>query len=196
MPETRYAKYFVQFQCCYYYLFADEETVSYGQTVMELRLNPDEWISKLTFLPWTQWASLELTLERKICNISHLAFLSFHRLANTKRACEGSLWNEFWFREEMGALPVMKDRISGLYSIYSGKGRQEIIHLLSLKVMDSTAILFLLKKFQIRPKEWMIMLWKQRLIFILFPLSHHVQTVWLIYWSQLELSRWTGYKIP
>ena len=25
----------------------------------------------------------------------------------------------------MGALPVMKDRISGLYSIYSGKGRQE-----------------------------------------------------------------------
>lgn len=46
----------------------------------------------------------------------------------------------------MGALPVMKDRISGLYSIYSGKGRQ-IIHLLSLKVMDSTTILFLLKKF-------------------------------------------------
>jgi len=42
MPETRYAKYFVHFQCCYYYLFADEETVSYGQTVMELHLNPDE----------------------------------------------------------------------------------------------------------------------------------------------------------
>lgn len=40
MPKTGCAKHFVYFQCCYYYLSADEETGPHGQKVMELDFEP------------------------------------------------------------------------------------------------------------------------------------------------------------